>query len=295
MSESDLLAATGVRTVFADKKHGNSQDRPQDQNGRGKNRGGQEAPQHDADRGRDQERRGDDRSRQHQPSMMKNLLITAGVALVCGVIGAMGYAYFFGPKSKGSSSEGSQGKSDSSSKKESGSEEKSGGGESKQSGKESDAQASTTNSIPGVSSAKDADMLKQQIKDLSRRVDQLRERVDGVTQPTDATPLALRKMQIKMSELTHAMADVAAVPAAYRQYDNRLETLKEELKTLRERIDAAQADSIGGRIPILTPLAGIAAPTPSYTVAKQATRQTKGRAVLNNNAAVAQTDRECGL
>ena len=58
-----------------------------------------------------------------------------------------------------------------------------------------------------------------------------------MTLPTDATPPALRKMQIKMSELTHAMAEVAAVPAAYRQYDNRLETLKEEFKTLRERID----------------------------------------------------------
>jgi hypothetical protein len=263
VSESDLLAATGVRTVFADKKHGNSQDRPQDQNGRDKNRGGLKAPQHDADRGRDQQRSGDDRSRQHQPSMMKHLLITAGVALVCGVIGAMGYAYLFGPNSKGSSPEGSQGKSDSSSKKESGSKEKSGGGESTESGKGSNAQALTTNSIPGFSSVKDADMLKQQIKDLSRRVDHLRERVNGVTQPTDATPLALRTMQIKMSELTHAVADVAAVPAAYRQYDYRLKTLNEELKILRERIDAAQTDSIGGRISILTPPARIAAPTPS--------------------------------
>ena len=64
VSESDLLAATGVRTVFADKKQGNSQDRPQDQNGQSKNRGRQEASQQDADRGRDQEDRGDDRSRQ---------------------------------------------------------------------------------------------------------------------------------------------------------------------------------------------------------------------------------------
>ena len=47
VSESDLLAATGVRTVFADTKHGNSQDRSQDQNGRSKNRGGQQAPQQD--------------------------------------------------------------------------------------------------------------------------------------------------------------------------------------------------------------------------------------------------------
>ncbi len=179
VSESDLLAATGVRTVFADKKHGNSQDRPQEQNGPSKNRGEEREDQHDNDQGPDQEDRGEDRSRQQRPSMMKNLLITAGVALVCGVIGAMGYAYFFGPKSAGPRSEQSQGKSDSSSKKDSGSKEKSGGGESKKSGKASNTQASTTNSMPGVSSANDADMLKQQIKDLSRRVDHLRERVDG--------------------------------------------------------------------------------------------------------------------
>ena len=161
VSESDLLAATGVRTVFADKKQGNSQDRPQDQTGQTKNRGGQQARQHDADRVQDQEDLGEDGSRQQQPSMTKGLLIAAGVALVCGVIGAMGYSYFFGPKSSGPGSEESQGKSDSSSTKESGPKEKSGGGERKQSGKESNALASTTNSIPGVSSAKDADMLKQ--------------------------------------------------------------------------------------------------------------------------------------
>ena len=195
--------------------------------------------------------------------MMKNLLITAGVALVCGVIGAMGYAYFFGPKSKGSSSEESQGKSDSGSTKDSGSKEKSGSGESKESGKESNAPASTTNSMPGVSSAKDADMLKQLITDLSQRVDHLRERVDSLTLPTDATPPALRNMQVKMSALTHAMAEVAALPAAYRQYDNQLETLKDELKTLRERIDAAQAHSIADRIPSLIPVAGFAGPTSS--------------------------------
>ncbi len=263
VSKSDLLAATGVRTVFADKKHGNSQDRPQDQNSRSKNRGGQEAPQQDADRRGDQEDRGEDRSRQQQPSMMKSILITAGVALVCGVIGAMSYAYFFGPKSRGPGSEESQSKGDSDSTKDSSPKDKSGSGESKESGKRSNAQAATQGSLPGVSWAKDADMLKQLITDLSRRVDHLRERVDGVTLPTDATPPALRKMQVTMSELTHAMAEVAALPAAYRHYDNRLETLKEELKTLRERIDAEQADSIGGRIPSLTPLGKIAAPTPS--------------------------------
>ncbi len=119
-------------------------------------------------------------------------------------------------------------------------------------------------------------MLKQQIKELSQRVDHLRERVDGVTQPTDATPLALRRMQIKISELTHAMADVAALPAAYRQYDNRLKTVSDELQTLRERIDAAQADSIGGRIPVLAPPAGIAAPTSSPCGSKASSPKDQG-------------------
>ncbi len=101
VSESDLLAATGVRTVFADKKQGNSQRRPQDQNGQSKNRGGQQARQHGAHRVQDQQDLGEDGSRQQQPSRMKNLLITAGVALVCGVIGAMGYCVLFRPGVQG--------------------------------------------------------------------------------------------------------------------------------------------------------------------------------------------------
>ncbi len=246
-----------------DRKHGNSQDREQNQNVRAKDRAGNRAQERDHDRSCDQEDRGDDRSRQQQPSMIKSLLITAGVALVCGVIGAMGYAHFFGPKPEGSRSDQSQGESDSGSKNESGSKEKSTGGENKASGKESNGRASTTNSIPGVSSTKDADMVKQQMKDLSRRVDNLRERVNGVTQPTDATPAVLRTMQVKMSKLAHEMAEVSALPVAYRHYDKRLETLKEELKTLRARIGPAQANSIGGRIPSLAPRAGIAAPASS--------------------------------
>ena len=105
--------------------------------------------------------------------MMKNLLITAGVALACGVIGAMGYSYFFGPKSAGPKSKESQGKRDSGSTKESGPEKKSGSAESKESGKGSNAQASTKNSIPGVSPTTDAAMLKQLITDLSCRVEPL--------------------------------------------------------------------------------------------------------------------------
>ena len=46
-------------------------------------------------------RRSAERSRNHrprQPSMLSHLLITGSVALICGVLGAMGYSHFFGPK-----------------------------------------------------------------------------------------------------------------------------------------------------------------------------------------------------
>ena len=66
-------------------------------------------------------------------------------------------------------------------------------------------------------------------------------------------------MQIKMSELAHEMADVAVLPSAYRRYDDRLEALKEELRTLRVRVEGSQTNTIGGPIPSLTTLAGIAA------------------------------------
>ena len=108
--------------------------------------------------------------------MMKSILMTAGVALVGVVIGAIGYAFFFGPKSKGSSSEGSQSKSDSSSKKESGT---------KRSWALAKARRQARCPGPGINqqldpppwTAEDADLLKKQIKELSQRVDQFRERL----------------------------------------------------------------------------------------------------------------------
>ena len=56
--------------------------------------------------------------------MMTNLLITAAVALISGVIGAMGYSHFFGPKPGEPAS--SQSKTEAGSNKESSSKTKSG-------------------------------------------------------------------------------------------------------------------------------------------------------------------------
>jgi hypothetical protein len=180
--------------------------------------------------------------------MIKHILITASVALICGVSGAMGYAYLFGPSSKDSSPDQSQAKSDPGSKKKSESTAKTGAGDKNQSGDDFRAQASTANSIPAVHSAQDAALIKQQYKDLSQRVDNLLERVEGVTRPIDQTPPVLRMMQIKMTKLAHEIADLAALPGSYREYDNRLEAFKDELSALRTRIETAHADPTTGRI-----------------------------------------------
>jgi hypothetical protein len=192
--------------------------------------------------------RNDGPPRQERPSMIKHLLITASVALICGVSGAMGYGYFFGPKEKAASTDHSQAKGDPGSKKKSESTANRGASDNKQSGDDSSVQASTANSTSAVPSAQDAAMVKRQLKDLSQRVDDLLERVEGVTRPVDQTPPLLRMMQIKMTKLAHEIADLAALPGAYREYDNRLETFKDELSALRTRIETAQADPTTGRI-----------------------------------------------
>ncbi len=225
-------------------KHGASQGEKKKKNDQGRDEGDD----------RDEEDR-EDRSgkpRGKQPSMMKNLMITAGVALLFGVLGAVGYSYFFGSKSNDSSSDQSKSKNESGSKNQSKSKQGSGSGSSKESGKESNSQSSNSSAIPGFTSAEDAETLKRQIMDLMQRVDRLGERIDRVSRPKDETPPVLHTLQIKMSELTREMDELASLPARVRHYDNRLETLQEELKTIRGRIEAVQEGSPRGGTPGIT-------------------------------------------
>ena len=238
----------------------------QDQ-GRGKKQGDQRARRRDdkdQDRGREEDDGHDeqpperDQPRQQQPSMMKNLLMTAGVALICGVIGAAGYLYFLGAKPEKSPS--SQKKPDSESAKEATEKKKSGF-----SGTESVMESNSrgASSIPGFTAADDADTLRKQIADLMQRVDGLSARVDRMTRPKDETPPVLHTMQIKMAELARVMDEVASLPAKVRYYDNRLETMQEEIKTLRSRIESLT----GGRVEGLNP--NLALPRPSSAAARR--------------------------
>ncbi len=124
---------------------------------------------------------------QQSPSTMTILLITATVALISGVVGAMGYTHYLGPKLGEHAT--SQSKSGTGSNTESNFKSESDGA----SAKESSTQASTSSSIQGSSSAQDADGLKEQIKSLNRRIDRLGEQVDRVQQLLSlAVPLLQR-------------------------------------------------------------------------------------------------------
>ena len=121
----------------------------------------------------------DERAQAHpnlrQPASSANPILTAVIALVCGVAGAAGYSYFFAPKP----AEPSQ------SKTESGSDKKSSSGATQT--------ADTQSLAPGSSSAQAADDLKQQIMSLSKRIDRLGERVDRLQELLSlAVPLLQR-------------------------------------------------------------------------------------------------------
>ena len=147
----------------------------------------------------DKDDRGDQRApaqpRPRQPSMITNLLITATVALICGVFGAMGYSYFFGSKPGEPSS--SQSKTEAGSSQESSSKTKSDGGPNTDSANASSNRASTSSATPGSSSANEADELKQQIMNLNQRIDRFGERVDRLQELLSLAVPLLQRMAPK--------------------------------------------------------------------------------------------------
>ena len=192
---------------------------------------------------------------QQRPSMMTGLLMTAVVGLIGGVVGAAGYAHFLGAKPA---------ESDSSGKKPDAASVKSGAENAKTefSGTQSvmESNSRTASSIPGFTASDDAGTLKKQIADLAQRIDGLSGRVDRLSRPKDETPPVLHTMQIKMGELARLMDDVASLPAQVRHYDNRLESMGEEIKALRSRVESLKgARGAGSNPTTLSPQASASA------------------------------------
>jgi hypothetical protein len=247
VSEPSPLHVAGARSVAAggpsrqnqgEKNQGETKNKNKKDNGPGQKRDeprGQRGDDDDRDdRDEDQAGRGPS-PRPQQPSTMKHLAVTAGVALLCGVVGAMGYSHFFGPKSD----ESSTAKEADAKKKSTGG----GSGSTADSDKELSSSAVSAATIPGFTASTDAVTLKRQIMDLMQRVDRLGERVDRMSRPKDETPPVLRTMQIKMGELARELDEVATLPARVRHLDNRLATFQEDLKILRARMDAMRGAS----------------------------------------------------
>ena len=203
----------------------------------GKGQEGEQKASHDShDNGHDRQHdRSDHRNQpqaQNQPSLMKNLLVTAGVAAICGLVGAVGYSYFFGSESGKNSSDPSQGKSQSSSSS-------SGSGGSKQDSDQGKSHHSDAGSKAMLAAAtNEVNSTNQQLVDLMVRVDRLSERVDKMVRPHDqATPL-LQSVQTEIAEIYHELDTFAAMTTKVRDLDRRLATALDEMKSLRMRLDA---------------------------------------------------------
>jgi hypothetical protein len=144
----------------------------------------------DKDEREDEPRRAPPQPR--QPSMIPNLLVTAVVALTCGVIGAMGYTHFVGPNRGGASSSRLTAGA-ARSHKSSTPNGKAGDGTSTDAAGTSSNQASTSSAVQESSSASDAAELRQQMRNLSHRIDQLSERLERLqTMLSLAVPLLQR-------------------------------------------------------------------------------------------------------
>jgi hypothetical protein len=167
------------------------------------------------------------------PSMTRMFLYTGLMGLVCGMVGAWGYSYFFGSdKSSKSGDQGSSSKDSGAQKSASGSSKKSSSGSSA-SKAESGAQAQGAKDFPGFTRADDADILRKQNEHLSERIDRLSERIDKVSRPRNQTPPDVRTLQIKVGDLARTVEDMGDVTARLRRVEDRVEDLGQQLKNRR--------------------------------------------------------------
>ncbi len=126
---------------------------PKGQDGQAKKDKPDDNQDRDDDRGQSKDQRKDAHGRQAQtPSLARSLMVSGVVALICGLAGAWGYSYFFGP-SKSDDQKSSSKKSDSSKSSDKGS----GSSSSKSSdSSDSDSSKNTSSSNTGANSGSKA-------------------------------------------------------------------------------------------------------------------------------------------
>jgi hypothetical protein len=185
------------------------------------------------------------------PSIVRVLCIFALAVLVCGGVGSCGYSPFFSSKDDGNKSSAKHAagneSSDSSIKNHAGEAE---------SGKESGQQ------VPPSTQPVELDTLRKQIEDLAKRVDGLDERFNELTLPRDQTSPEIRKLQVKMTDLAHAMERIGDPPTRLRHIEDRLEELHQQLKTLQSQSTGRQENAKGSTPPAVKRSAAPSADVP---------------------------------
>ncbi|MGH7139158.1 MAG: hypothetical protein ACREHD_25715, partial [Pirellulales bacterium] len=137
---------------------------------------------HDKERDDERQRRHRKKKKHHETVGQlnwKTMLVTAVLALACGVGGAWGYSAMFGPSKSDKHDKGSS-KSDSDKGGKSGdkSGDKGKSGSEKGTSSEGGKGGASASEIPGFSSARDADTFKKELEHLAHRLDLLGARID---------------------------------------------------------------------------------------------------------------------
>ncbi|HWB08688.1 MAG TPA: hypothetical protein VG826_05670 [Pirellulales bacterium] len=277
----DVVQERGQQKRDGDKgaKKGDEQGKDNRQNGRhrGGERGSRQQGEH---RGGDEESEQPRRKTKHAQTASavnwKTLVMSAVLAVVCGVGGAWGYSSFFGASKsdeqdsdKKGSDKGDKGGGKSGDEKSG--EAKSGGngsGKSSSGGSSSEGGASASE-IPGFSAAKDAETFRKELEHLSHRLDLLAGRIDQVTQPETQTPPVLHTLQEKVNELESEVDRVANLPHRFERLQQKLSSAGEEIKMLKERISGEEMPI--GEAPSAQPENGPVADDRSATIAFEAT------------------------
>jgi hypothetical protein len=199
-----------------------------------------------------------DRGRPAQPPSMVRIALFSGlVALVCGAIGGWAYSSFFSStkedrrKSPDKHTAANE-PSDSSTKTREAESSKESGGRS-----ESGDEASSPTRLG------EPDTLRKQIEDLAKRVDSLDDRFDSLTLPRDQTPPEIRKLQVKVIDLAHAVERMDDRPKQFRHIEDRVEEMQRQLKALESQITGRQEDARGSTAPSAKPQAAPSADIPS--------------------------------
>jgi hypothetical protein len=105
--------------------------------------------------------------------------------------------------------------------------------------------------------------LRTHIDTLAKRIDTLDKRLDSLTLPRDQPPPEIRKLQVKVTDLAHAVERIGDPPAQFRHIEDRLAELHQQLEALQSQTTRSHENATGSTAPAAKPSAASSADVPS--------------------------------